>query len=190
VTRMERKNGPWTIRKSEIKYENGHFTVQEDEVTRPDGKPGAYATIHMPPGVGVIAVDDAGNAHLAKQFRYGLGRDSIEIVAGSMENGETPLDAAKRELKEELGIEAKEWTPLGTCDMDTSIVVAPMHLFLARGLSFTEPEREGTVSMPLEQAVQMVMTGEITHAPSGVLLFKAQQVTQADPTHRQRGPSR
>jgi 8-oxo-dGTP pyrophosphatase MutT (NUDIX family) len=149
-----------------------------DEVARPDGEPSRRATMRMKPGVGVLAVDGDGFAHLVRTFRYAVGKECVEVVQGGTEEGEEPLEAARRELKEELGIEAEEMTDLGLVDAVTSQVSAPAQIFLARGLSFGEHERESTedleaVKVGFEEAVRMVMDGEITQAISCTLILKA-----------------
>lgn len=174
---MIEKNGPWTIEETENKYHNSFIDVQEDQVLQPDGKPGSYATVKMKPGVAVLPVDEQGNVYLVKQFRYALGRESVEVVCGAIDGNEAPLEAAKREVKEELGIEASEWLDLGMFDMDTSIVNCPVFLFGARNLKFSSTEREGTetmktLKMSLEEAVEKVMDSEITHSPSCILILK------------------
>ncbi|MCT7952017.1 NUDIX hydrolase [Ancylothrix sp. C2] len=174
---MSEKNGPWTIEETEKKYHNSFIDVQEDQVVQPDGKPGSYATVKMKAGVAVLPMDDEGNVYLVKQFRYALKRESVEVVCGAIDGDEPPLEAAKREVKEELGIEAAEWTDLGMFDMDTSIVNCPVFLFTATNLKFTSTEREGTetmktVKMSLEEAVENVMESSITHGPSSILILK------------------
>lgn len=175
---MINKNGPWTIEETEKKYHNSFIDVQEDQVLQPDGKPGSYATVKMKPGVAVLPVDDEGNVYLVKQFRYALKRESLEVVCGAIDGDEQPLEAAKREVKEELGIEASEWLELGMFDIDTSIVNCPVFLFGLRNFKFSSTEREGTetmkkVRMSLEEAVEKVMDSEITHSPSCILILKA-----------------
>ncbi len=98
---MERKNGNWTIKGTEKKFGNDFFKVFEDKVIQPDGKDGNYATIKFVSGVSVLPIDDDDFVYLTKQFRYSAGRETLEVVAGGIEN-ENPLDAAKREVKEEL----------------------------------------------------------------------------------------
>ena len=90
------------------------------------------------------AVDGEGFAQLVRPFRYAIERESIEVVNGAIDEGEEPLDAARRELQEELGIEAGEMLDLGPLDADTSQVLSPSRLFLARELKFSEPNPEGT----------------------------------------------
>jgi hypothetical protein len=113
---MGRQYGPWTIQGTTLTYHNPFLEVHEDQVTQPDGQPGLYATITMSPGVAVLPVDDAGDVYLTRQFRYALGHESLEVVSGATEADEAPLEAARRELGEELGIAAGAWTPLGRVD--------------------------------------------------------------------------
>ena len=87
-------------------------------------------------------------------------------------------DAARRELREELGIEAEEWTELGVVDLDTSIVNCRAHLFLARRLKFSEKDEDATeeiepVRLTLAEAVHWVMESRITHGPTCALILKA-----------------
>ena len=91
-----------------------------------------------------------------------------------------PLDAAKRELREELGIEAEEWIELGYVNPFTSVVHSPGFLFLARKLRFTTQQREGTeiirvLKMPFDKAVRLVMENKITHGQSVALILKAKE---------------
>ena len=178
---MERKHGAWTIRSSERLYADEFAEVWVDEVSRPDGSPGRRVTMRMKPGVAVLAVDDEGFAHLVKTFRYAVGKESVEAVQGGSEEGETEEESARRELKEELGIEAEEFTDLGLVDAVTSQVYAPARVFLARRLKFGAHERESTehlqpLKVKFEEAVRMVMQGEITQGISCVLILKAAQM--------------
>ena len=174
---MEKKNGPWTIKETEKVFKNDFLELFNDKVIQPDGKEGEYATVRMKPGVCVLAIDDDENVYLTKQFRYALGAESLEVIAGGSEEGE-PLENAKREAKEEMGIEAEEWISLGSAETDTSIVRCPAHFFVARKLKFTETEREGTeamkpVKISFNDAVKKVLSGEIKHAVSCILILKA-----------------
>ncbi len=174
---MEKKNGNWTIKKTEKKFDNEFFKVFEDKVIRPNGEDGSYATIQFVAGVSVLPIDDEDFVYLTKQFRYVAGRKTLEVVAGGIED-ETPLAAAKREIKEELGITAKEFAEIGTIQLDNSIIKAQSTLFTARKLSFgktdlDDSEEMETVKISFREAVEKVLNGEITHAPSCVLLMQA-----------------
>jgi len=178
---MAKKHGPWTIQETSQKYHNSFINVTEDKVLQPDGQPGMYATVKMNAGVAILPIDSDAKVYLTRQFRYALGKESVEVVSGAIEEDEDPLEAAKREISEEVGIEAAEWLELGCFDIDTSIINCPVHLFLAKQLTFTTTNKEGTetietVKVPFGVAVQMVMDSAITHAPSCVLILKAGNV--------------
>lgn len=175
ITRIK---GPWLIEESVQKYKNAWLEVTEDKVVRPDAQTGTFATVRMKPGVSVLAMDDLTQVYLTSEYRYAVERESIEVVSGGIDEGESPLLAAARELREELGIEATQWSNLGQVDPFTSAIHSPATLFLARKLSLFDPKPEGTelikiLKFDLSQAVRMVMENEITHGPSCVLILKA-----------------
>src|SRR4051812_43560910 len=106
--------------------------------------------------------------HPTRQFRYALQGESVEVVCGGMEEGEAPLVAARRELREELGIGAEEWVGLGSFDLDASMVGCKVHLFVAKNLSFKEADQDGTETIEelkrtFEEALSMVLKGLTTH---------------------------
>lgn len=180
---MDRKHGPWTIRSTIRRYRNEHIDVVEAEVSQPDGEPGQYATVRMNAGVAVLPIGGDEMVFLTRQFRYAIGRDSVEVAAGAIDAGETPEEAARREAREELGVEGSDWMTLGSIDLDTSIVQAPVQLFLVRGLTFTQPHHEGSetiriVRIPFREAVEMVMDGRITQAASCILILKADRLSR------------
>jgi ADP-ribose pyrophosphatase len=166
-----KQHGPWQILGSRNVYQDPWVSVRKDDVLRPDGQPGTYTVVLLKPGVTVIAVDENRDVFLTEEFHYGVGRTTIEGVSGGVEEGEDPLAAARRELHEEIGIEAAQWDHLGTTDPFTSAIVSPTQLYLARNLSFVADAPEGTeiirrVQVPLEDAVDMVLASKITHSPS------------------------
>lgn len=182
---MEKKHGPWTIRRTREAYRGGLITVNEDEVTKPDGSRGTYSTVRLKDGVGVLAVDDGWHAYFAKEFRYAVGRESVEIVGGAVEDGESVEEAARRELREELGIEAGEFVELGSIQPVTSLVNSSSTLFLARKLRFTEKEQGAgevirTVKMPLAEAVAQALSGELFHSTTCVLVLRAHHHLRRD----------
>ncbi|HLC51639.1 MAG TPA: NUDIX hydrolase [Candidatus Nanoarchaeia archaeon] len=175
---MEKKNGPWVIKSTISKYKNPWIEVNEDQVIRPDGKPGIFGIVKMVPGISVLPVDESGFVYLTEEFRYAIEKDSIEAVSGGIDGCEKPLDAAKRELKEELGIHASEWIDLGIVNPFTSVVSSPAHIFLAKGLKFSKPNPEGTEiikmkKMKIVDAINSVLDNKITHGPTSVLILKA-----------------
>ncbi|MBD0369746.1 MAG: NUDIX hydrolase [Pyrinomonadaceae bacterium] len=174
-----RENGPWKIKSTTAKYKSELIELYEDEVIKPNGEHGTYSTVRVKAGVSVLPLDEEGFVYLARDFRYAARRECIETVAGAIDEGESRIEAARRELKEELGIEATEFIELGQVDPMTSLVDSPSYLFLARGrLKFKEKELEGgenirTLKVKLAEAVRMVMQSEITHGASCVLILRA-----------------
>ena len=177
---MPTQHGPWTILKSTVKYANPWMTVREDEVLRPDGKPGIYGTVTIKPGSSVLAMDEDGMVYLLDEFGYAANHQGLVVANGGFDAHEAPLACAKRELKEELGIEGDEWIELGFIDPHPSAVDSPAYLFMVRKLHFGAPHHEGTetlrmVKMSFADAVAKVMDGTITHAPSCVVILKAKE---------------
>lgn len=171
-------HGPWQILDRREVYQDPWIVVLRDEVIRPDGHPGSHCVVRLKAGVCVLAVDDAGTAYLTEEFHYGVGRVTLEAVSGGIDGAEQPEETARRELQEELGITAAEWINLGTCDPLTSVVTSPTGMFLARGLTFGPTTLEGTETLrcrplQLDDALQHVLDGRITHAPSCVLILRA-----------------
>ncbi|MGE5195322.1 MAG: NUDIX domain-containing protein [Deltaproteobacteria bacterium] len=173
-----KQHGPWQIVRSHAIYKDDWLEVRKDDVIRPDGAPGTHGVVLLKPGVSVLALDDDGRVYLTDEFHYGVGRRTIEVVSGGREPNEDPLEAARRELEEELGIVAAEWIALGSFDPFTTMLCAPAELFLARRLKFGASRPEGTenircVTMSFGDAVAMVMDGRITHGPSCTVILKA-----------------
>jgi ADP-ribose pyrophosphatase len=186
---MERKHGPWTVSSSERLYADEFAEVWVDEVARPGVGPKRRVTMRMKPGVAVLALDGEGFAHLVSTFRYAVGKQCVEVVQGGVEEGEEPEASARRELKEELGIEAESWVDLGLVDAVTSQVYSPARVYLARGLRFGEPDTEETedlrpVKVKLEEAVRMVMDGEVTQGISCALILKARLLLEGESAGR------
>ncbi len=173
------RHGPWQIISRGEVYRDPWIEVTRDEVIRPDGAPGTHCIVRLKAGVSVLAIDAEETVYLTEEFHYGVGRTTIEAVSGGMDEGEDALEAARRELQEELGITASEWTDLGVCDPFTSVVVSPTRLFLARSLTFGPTALEGTeqihcCKLPFAEAVQMVHDSRITHASSCLLILKTE----------------
>ena len=175
---MTRENGPWRIEDSIRRFKSEWLEVCEDKVIRPDGQDGSYATVRIRPGVSVLAVDDDQGVYLTREYRYAIEEESIEVVSGAIEDDELPETSARRELREELGIVAERWTALGAIHPLTSMLHSPANLFMAQGLDFFEPDPQDAemiqmVRVGLHKAVLMVMDCTIKHAPSCVLILKA-----------------
>ncbi|MDD2482854.1 MAG: NUDIX hydrolase [Candidatus Shapirobacteria bacterium] len=177
---MSSKRGPWRVIDVKNVYKNSWIEVKEDKVIRPDGNKGIFGVVKVKSGVSVLPIDDNKNIYLIEQFRYVLGKKNIEAVSGGIENKEKPLDAAKRELKEETGIEAKEWVDLGKINPLT-IIDSTNYLFIAKNLTFLNASPEGTeniklLKIPLEKAINWVMEGLITNSLTALLILKIKEL--------------
>jgi ADP-ribose pyrophosphatase len=167
---------PFHVLGSEEVYHGRVVRVREDRVRLRDGSESIFTLAQVRHGASVIALDDENQLHLIREFKWAVQRASVEAPGGAIEDGESPIESARRELREEAGLEAADWTSLGTVHPFTSHVFSPVHLFLARGLRHIgtahEPgEAIEPFRVPLATAVQMVMENEIQHAATvaGVL---------------------
>lgn len=172
------QKGPFQQIDSREVYKNKWINVREDNVIRPDGTKGIFGIIEMKGGASVLAMTNDEQIYLTREYKYGIGRDSLELMSGGMDAGENPLQAAQRELREELGLEAREWIDLGFVDPFTTIIKSPNHMFLARGVNkiqWTPDQGEPLeiITIPFTEAIEMVMLGKITHSASCVLILKA-----------------
>ena len=178
-------NNPWKTLSSRIAYENAWVRLREDTVVRPDGGAGIYGVVEMRPSVAVVALNADRQIVLVGQWRYPLGRYSWEIPRGGSMPGESDLEAvARRELREETGVEAECWQRLGAVDLNNGVTTDVEHLFLATGLrngdSHPDPEEELAVTwVAFERAVQMIFDGEITEVCSVAALFMAARTIDA-----------
>ncbi|MEN0023974.1 MAG: NUDIX hydrolase [Microbacterium sp.] len=159
----------WVTHESSTVYENPWISVREDRVTGPGGD-GIYGVVTMRnPAVFVVAVDEQDRVCLVTLERYTTGI-SIEVPAGGSD-GEDPLVAAQRELAEETGFEAADWTPIGTMNALNGIAAAPEHVFLARDLrpiahaDAHAQDEEGidvVAWVPFAEVLAMIAGGRIT----------------------------
>jgi 8-oxo-dGTP pyrophosphatase MutT (NUDIX family) len=167
---------PWRRRSRRVAYENAWVTVWHDEVTRPDGQPGIYGVVHYANlAVGVVPIDEQDRVVLVGQFRYTLGAYSWEIPEGGVPPDEDPLEGARRELREETGLEAADWRELGRIHLSNSISDEAGIAYLATGLTEGPASPDGTEELevrrvPFDEAIAMTRDGRITDVLSVVAL--------------------
>ncbi len=124
----------WQRLRSRVAYENAWIRVREDAVLRPDGSPGVYGVVEVrSPAVFVVPVTEAGEIVLVEVDRYTIGGLSLEVPAGGTD-GEDPLVAAGRELREETGLAAESLVDLGPVYSLNGVSDAPGRVVVARGL--------------------------------------------------------
>src|SRR5262245_7853420 len=141
----EHTNNPWQTLSTRSVYDNPWIHVREDQVIRPDGKPGVYGVVHYKNlSVGVVAVDNEGSIQLVGQYRYPMNQYSWEIPEGGCPEGEDPLHAAQRELLEETGLQARDWKLAGEADLSNSVSDEKALWYLATELRQDQAQPEGT----------------------------------------------
>ena len=159
--------------------------LREDRVVLPRGTEATYEFVEIKHGSSVLAMEENGDVWLVLEWKYAIDRPSLEVVSGGIEPNETPIEAAHRELREELGKATRELIPLGHVDPFTTMLRCPNYLFLARGLSETERAPEEAESnmelrrMPFQRAYELAVSGEITHGSSCVAIFRVAEWLRA-----------
>lgn len=162
---------------SRLVHQGNLVRLREDRVVLPHGTEAVYEFVVIKHGSSVVAMGENGDVWLVREWKYAIDRPSLEVVG--IEPDETPVEAAHRELREELGKTACELIPLGHVDPFTTMLRCPNHLFLARGLSEAKRAPEEAESnmelhrMPFQQAYDLALNGEITHGSSCVAIFRA-----------------
>jgi 8-oxo-dGTP pyrophosphatase MutT (NUDIX family) len=177
---MEKEINPWKTISQETTYENAWIKVEHHEVLNPAGNPGIYGKVHFKNiAISIVPIDSEGFTYLVGQYRYTLNAYSWEVPEGgcSIETGEYTLDAAKRELLEETGLIATEWTKLGEVYLSNSVSDEKAIMYVAQNLSQHQacPEETEQIKIrriPLKEAIEMAKNGEITDALSVLTLLK------------------
>ena len=152
-----------------------HITL--DEIELPNGKRSKREVVNHPGGVTVAALDDENNLYFVKQFRYPYKEVVLELPAGKLEKGSTPLENGKRELMEETGAEGYSYMSLGQLYPSPGYTNEIIHLYVCRVKSEGESRPDdgeflNVEKIPLDKAVEMVLNNQIPDAKTQVAVLK------------------
>ena len=173
---------PWKTKSKEMIYENPWIKLEEHQVVIPSGKDGIYGKVTFKnKALAIVPVDGDLNTWLVGQFRYTLDEYSWEIPMGGGLLDVDILESAKRELKEETGLTATKWTKIMRIHTSNSVTDEEGFVYLAEELTpgeteFEETEQLQVLKLPLIDAIQKVMDGEITDAISIAGLLKVARI--------------
>ena len=171
------------------------ISLRRDTVAMPGGGDSVREVVHHPGAVAVVALDDDENVVLLRQYRHPVGAHLWELPAGLRdEDGEPPLETAKRELAEEVQLSADRWSLLLSINNSPGFSDELVHVFLAEGLQSADrpdgfvvehEEADMTVArVPLADAVQRVFDGDIRNSSAVAGVLAAAQLRAASPKLR------
>lgn len=166
---------PWKVLEKKTLLERRWLTISEERVELPNGAViDEFHVTRSPDWTGVLAVTGQGGADddviLVEQYRHGLGRESLELPAGVVDVGESPLAAAQRELGEETGYAAESWQPLVVVAPEPARATHRGHFFFATGAKAVGPARPEASEviavrrLPLRALMSEIESGHLVHA--------------------------
>lgn len=165
-----------TVKREPI-FQGRVIEVAVETVELPNGRQAALEIVRHPGGAAAVALDEQERVCLLRQFRHAADGWLWELPAGKLDPGETPLATASRELIEEGGVAASDWTDLGMLHSSPGVLAEAIHLFLARGLESRNREHhpEEVIEihwLPLNQALDWCNDGTITDAKTLIGLYR------------------
>lgn len=169
---------PWGVASSKVVYDNPWITVTEYQAIAPTGRPALYGKIGFKnQAIGIVPLHDDGTVTLVGQNRFSLANYSWELPEGGAPHGEDPLAGAKRELAEEVGLQATDWRPILRMELSNSVTDEIAYGFLAMDLSPTETAPDETedlavVRVPFREALDAAIAGHMPDAITVALLLR------------------
>lgn len=165
------------VQSSELIYHGKVLGLKKDTVVLPNGVQALREVVLHPGGACILAIDDNDCVLLVKQYRYGAGRELLELPAGKLDAAEEPAACALRELAEETGFHAGKLIPLGEMYPSPAYLDEKIHLFYASELlpCATNPDEDEIITLhriPFEEALSLALNGALPDAKTQAALFK------------------
>lgn len=162
---------------SEYIFDGRLLQVYRDTIELPNGKPATREYIKHQGAVAVVPVTDNNEIIAVRQYRYPIGRVTIEIPAGKLDKGEEPLDAAKRELSEETGVESADIEYIGGLYPSVAYTDEIIHMYVAKNLKYGQMHTDAdefldVVKIKIDDFVDMILKGEIMDSKTQAAVLK------------------
>ena len=169
----------------DYKFKGRIINLRVDEALLPNGATATREVVEHNGGICVVPITENGEVLMVEQYRYPYGEVILEIPAGKRDGNEEPLEGGKRELREETGAVAENYTFLGELYPTPGYCGEVIYMYLAPGLSFgeTDPDDDEFLNVkkiPLEKAVDMIMKGEIKDAKTQTAILKVERMLKND----------
>ena len=165
-----------TVESKEI-FNGRVINVSVDKILLPNGKEASREVVDHPGGVCIAALTPENELMFVKQFRYPYKEVVLELPAGKLEPGQSPLENGIRELKEEVGACAKSYVSLGSLYPSPGYCAEIIHMFFCRidNIGETNPDEDeflDIIKIPIKEAVKMVLNNNIPDAKSQAAILK------------------
>lgn len=177
---------PYELLTREMIYRGRIFEISKDQVRFQSGDAVQIDVVHHRGGAAVVALTDANEVALVKQYRHPVGEYLLELPAGKIETGDSPDKAAMRELEEEAGYQASHWRLISAAYPAPGYCAEKLYIYLATGLTEVGrrpdfDEEIEVVYLPLKEAITMIYSGEICDAKTVIgLLATDRMVRESD----------
>lgn len=170
---------------SEMVYRGRVVKLRVDTITKGGSDTYKREVIEHNGAVAIVALDDASNVYLVKQYRSGAERDLIELPAGGLEPDEPRIECARRELQEEIGMYPEELIELGSFFVAPSYTTENITIYLARGLRSSQmqgdiDEQIEVTKMPFKEALQKALTNEFEDSKTVIGMMWAARYLSAN----------
>ena len=165
----------------DYKYKGKIINLRVDKALLPNGAVSTREVVEHNGGICVVPITENKEVLMVEQYRYPYSEVVLEIPAGKRDGNEEPLEGGKRELKEETGAVAQNYTFLGELYPSPGYCGETIYMYLATGLTYgeTNPDEDEFLNLkkiPLEKVVEMIMNGKIKDAKTQVAVLKAERI--------------